>query len=131
MLSGLWHKAGLPDYLFRIHMPFPRLVGTALLCAGLLALAACASKPQHPNGPTPPGGLRASFKKADLNGDEQLTREEMTAGLPQYAEHFDEIDTDHNGLVNLAELLSYAQWRRLEAEDAAEQRQYSQQHNRH
>ena len=92
--------------------------GYALLCACLLTLSACASKPHHPGSQDlPPGGLRAAFKNADTNGDEQLTREEMSAGLPQYAEHFDEIDTDHNNLVNFAELQSYVQWRRLEIED--------------
>lgn len=98
-----------------------RCIGTAFLCACLMALTACASKPSRPGAQPLPGGLRAAFKQADKNNDEQLTREEMTAGLPQYAEHFDEIDTDHNGLVNLAELQSYAQWRRLEKEDDAEQ----------
>lgn len=102
-------------------MTSQRRIGTALLCACQLALAACASPPPHPGPQGLQGGLRAAFKKADLNGDEQLTREEMSAGLPQFAEHFDEIDTDHNGLVNLAELQSYVQWRRLESEDAAEQ----------
>jgi hypothetical protein len=105
-------------------MTLLRRSGYVLLCACLLTLAACASKPQHP-GPQgiPPGGLRAAFKKADTDGDEQLTREEMKAGLPQYAEHFDEIDTDHNNLVNLSELLSYVQWKRLEVEDENQARQ--------
>jgi len=107
-------------------MPSPlRHLGTVIACAGLLALCACASKPAHRNSFEVQGGLRAGFKKADINGDEQLTREEMKAGLPQFADHFDEIDTDHNGLVNLAELQSYAQWRRLEAEDDAAQQQYA------
>ena len=110
------------------HRPDPmtalRCIGTAFLCACLLALAACEAEPRHPADPlAAAGGLRAAFKKADSNDDEQLTREEMSAGLPQYADRFDEIDTDHNGLINYAELKSYLQWRRIEKEDdAAQQR---------
>lgn len=105
-------------------MTLSRRTGSALLCACLLTLAACANKPQHPGllG-IPPGGLRAAFKNADTNGDEQLTLDEMKAGLPQYAEHFDEIDTDHNNLVNFSELQSYLQWRRFELEDENQARQ--------
>lgn len=95
-------------------------IGTAFLCAGLVALTACAGPARQPDPLTVPGGLLALFKKADSNGDEQLTREELSAGLPQYADKFDEIDTDHNGLVNYAELKSYLQWRRLEKDDNAE-----------
>ena len=102
-------------------MTVPRRIGTAFLCTCLLALAACAGAPRHADPLAVAGGLLAVFKKADSNGDEQLTRDEMSAGLPQYAEHFDEIDTDHNGFVNYAELKSYLQWVRLGKEDAAEQ----------
>ncbi len=99
-----------------------RRKGTALLCACLLALSACASHPAAGQGVREtPASLLAAFKKADTNGDEQLSREELSAGLPRYAANFDEIDTDHNGLVNFSELLSYVQWRRLQTEDAEEQ----------
>ena len=94
-----------------------RRIGTAFLSAGLLAISACASSPRPPDPLTVAGGLRVVFKKADSNADEQLTRDEMRVGLPQYADQFDEIDTDHNGLVNYAELKSYLQWRRLEKDD--------------
>jgi Ca2+-binding EF-hand superfamily protein len=53
------------------------------------------------------------FKRADTNGDEKLTREELAAGFPEFADNFDEIDTDHNGFVNLAELQSYFEWSEL------------------
>ncbi|MES2491593.1 MAG: EF-hand domain-containing protein [Pseudomonadota bacterium] len=116
MAQGKPALPSLPDLMTAL-----RCISTASLCAGLLAMAACAGAPRHTDPLAVAGGLLAVFKKADNNGDEQLTREEMSASLPQYAEHFDEIDTDHNGFVNYAELKSYLQWVRLGKEDAAEQ----------
>lgn len=92
----------------------------ALLYAGLLVLPACASHPDHPVGPHEThASLLADFRQADTNGDEQLSKEEMSAGMPRYAADFDEIDTDHNGQVNFAELWSYWQWRHLGTDDRA------------
>lgn len=91
---------------------------SGLLCACLLALTACSSQPGHPSGPHETRAtLLADFKKADTNGDEQLSMDEMKAGLSRYAADFDEIDTDHNGQVNFAELWSYWQWRHLGTDD--------------
>lgn len=104
-----------------------RRTGTTLLCACLLALAACASHPTRLGARETLTNLRAAFKKADSNGDEQLSREEFGAGLPGYAENFDEIDTDHNGFVNFAELWSYVQWKHLGSEpEAAPHARYGQ-----
>ena len=95
-------------------MTLPNRLALAASCACTLLLAACVEEPRH----VAPQGLYESikdnFKKADTNNDEQLTREEMTASLPQFAANFDEIDTDHNGKVNFAELWSYLQYRYVE-----------------
>lgn len=104
-------------------MPFPLLqTCSALLCASLLALAACSEAPRLAGPREVHNTLRADFKIADANSDEQLASEEMTAGLAQYLEKFDEIDTDQNKRINFAELWSYAQWRHLETEDTARAR---------
>ena len=93
---------------------------TPLLYACLLLVSACASHPGQALGPHETrASLLADFKKADANGDEQLSKDEMNAGLPRYAADFDEIDTDHNGQVNFAELWSYWQWRHLGTDDRA------------
>lgn len=98
----------------------PMTLRTTLLSACLLVLSGCAAGPGRPGGPHETrASLLADFKKADTNGDEQLSREEMSAGLPRYAADFDEIDIDHNGLVNFAELWSYWQWRHLGTDDRA------------
>ncbi len=58
--------------------------------------------------PSPPNLRQCEqLKKADKNGDAQLSREKLGTGFPAFADHFDEIDTDHNGFINLAELQSY------------------------
>ena len=78
---------------------------TPLLYACLLLVSACASHPGQALGPHETrASLLADFKKADANGDEQLSKDEMNAGLPRYAADFDEIDTDHNGTVSKPEL---------------------------
>ena len=98
-------------------------IAASLILLGLLS--ACASRHSGNSGD---GGARAQlmarFKLADTNGDEQLTREEMTKGMPELAKHFDEIDLDHNQLVNFAELWSYMQLRAFAASDAQPRNQY-------
>jgi hypothetical protein len=44
------------------------------------------------------------FKKADANGDGRLTREEAARGMPLVARHFDQIDTNKDGVVTMEEL---------------------------
>jgi hypothetical protein len=112
-------KPALPD-LSDPMPPLRRPLGTALLCACLLTLAACANQSarSHAARETRASSL-AAFKTADTNSDEQLSREEFNAGFPDSAVDFDEMDTDHNGLVNFAEFWSYIQWKRVESEPDA------------
>lgn len=111
--AGLWHKSATAD-LDHLDMTTLLRLGAAAVCAGVMAiLGACAEVPVHGGPQGLYDSLLANFKKADSNGDEQLTREEMQAGLPQFFANFDEMDTDHNGRVNFAELWSYAQWRHM------------------
>lgn len=97
-------------------MPLSIRPAFAALALTTLLLVACAEQPRR----TTPAGLYdstlANFKKADANNDEQLTREEMQAGMPQFSGNFDDIDTDHNGKVNFAELWSYVQFRYMQRE---------------
>lgn len=79
-----------------------------------LLLSACASPREYQPSPL---NLRTGeqFKRVDKNGDEKLTREELAAGFPGFADQFDDIDVDRNGSVNLAELQSYFEWSELVA----------------
>ncbi|MGH8456997.1 MAG: hypothetical protein ACRETW_00315 [Stenotrophobium sp.] len=108
-------RAAAPNSLLR--------AGLLAACAALLALSASCAGDRGPD-QNPRAHALAQFKQADTNGDDQLTREEMAKGLPQLAPHFDEIDQDHNGVVNFAELWSYLQFRSFAAEDARQQRRY-------
>ncbi len=101
-------------------IPLHRTTGPLLLGACLLALAACASHPAGPHRPRETqAAVLAAFKKVDANGDEQLSREEFSAGFPDDVADFDDIDTDHNGLINFAELWSYIQWKQMESDPTA------------
>lgn len=106
---GLWQKSAPALSGRRMPASF-RPVPLLALCVALLA-AACAEQPRR----AAPNSLYhrtlAEFQKADTDHDEQLTADEFKAGLPELAEHFDEIDTDGNGKVNFAELWSYVQYR--------------------
>ena len=51
--------------------------------------------------------IEKMFNAADTDKDEWLTPAELDAGFPWLAGKFDEIDTDHNGKVSLAEVGSY------------------------
>jgi Ca2+-binding EF-hand superfamily protein len=50
--------------------------------------------------------IKQRFDKADANGDGALDREEAKA-MPRVAQHFDDIDTDHDGKVTLQEIGRY------------------------
>ncbi|MGH8462332.1 MAG: EF-hand domain-containing protein [Stenotrophobium sp.] len=109
----------------RRRMPRRICAATAgLILLGLLS--ACAEQPHgdYASGNAMRAHLLARFKQADTNGDEQLTREEMTKGMPELAPHFDEIDLDHNQRVNFAELWSYMQLRAFAANDARAHSRY-------
>jgi TolA-binding protein len=44
------------------------------------------------------------FKKADVNGDSRLSREEAQKGMPALARHFDLIDANKDGMVTAEEI---------------------------
>jgi serine/threonine protein kinase len=52
--------------------------------------------------------VEARFRAADLDGS-GLTREQMAKNLPPLADRFDAMDTDHNGRVELSELMAALQ----------------------
>lgn len=80
-----------------------------LPAAVLLIAGGCAGNPPMKE------RVRVFFEAADVDHDEQLTPAEFeTLKLP--GGKFEDVDTDHNGLVSLAELRSYVIWRRIEAE---------------
>lgn len=56
-------------------------------------------------------GIDAQFQHADIDASGGLSREEVTAHLPQLADKFDEIDADRDGLITIQELQSY--WQRI------------------
>lgn len=88
----------------------------SIFCSLLLAVLLCACASPREYRPSPLNVRTGEqFKKADKNGDEKLSREELATGFPAFADHFDEIDTDHNGFINLAELQSYFEWSELVA----------------
>lgn len=57
--------------------------------------------------------LEARFQAADTDKDELLSLDEVRAGMPELVELFTTIDTDGNGKLTLAEIRSYAEWRRI------------------
>jgi Ca2+-binding EF-hand superfamily protein len=69
-----------------------------------LALAGAAAAPTVGRSQTAPAdaALRASFARADTNGDGRLSKEEAKR-LPALAARFDELDTDRDGLLSYAE----------------------------
>ncbi|NGY06611.1 hypothetical protein [Solimonas terrae] len=82
-----------------------------LLTCLLVLTASCASQDRKPISEQ----LRQDFKAADKNGDEALDRDEF-ANFPLPGVKFEELDTDNNGKVTLAEIKSYIIWRRVQAE---------------
>ena len=54
------------------------------------------------------------FKAADLNGDGAVSLKEAEGNMPMVARNFDEIDTNHDGLVTHSEIEA-AYTRRVEA----------------
>ncbi|MHC1481334.1 EF-hand domain-containing protein [Frateuria aurantia] len=52
--------------------------------------------------------LEQRFAAADSNHDGKLSLGEAQAGMPHVAQHFQDIDTAHQGYVTLAEIEAYA-----------------------
>lgn len=82
------------------HLPYVLLIATTL--------AACSSHPSDPRGES----ISAVFKQVDADGDERLTPQEF-AQLPLQGVKFEDVDSDNNGVVTIAELRSYLEWRRI------------------
>lgn len=82
----------------------------ALTVTGLsvvLLAAGCAHHQRHHG--ASPEQMRAEMKAKDLNGDSQLTWKEFSAGSKRHHskymhKHFDNIDTNADGVVSFAEL---------------------------
>jgi Ca2+-binding EF-hand superfamily protein len=72
------------------------LIASLTLCAAGSALAQSTAAPDMDK------EISAAFAKADKNADGQLSREEAAA-LPAVAAHFDKVDGDKDGSVNMAE----------------------------
>ena len=74
------------------------LIASLTLCAAGSALAQSTAAPATAMDKE----ISAAFAKADKNADGQLSREEAAA-LPAVAAHFDKVDGDKDGSVNMAE----------------------------
>jgi hypothetical protein len=59
--------------------------------------------------------IELKMQAADPNG-QGLTREQFAQSFPHLAEHFDQIDGDHDGRVTAQELM--AAWQRFWAKSA-------------
>src|SRR3546814_5022364 len=81
------------------------------LCCLVLLLTSCATERHKPIS----AQLKQQFKAADKNTDEALDRDEFNNfSLPDAK--FEQLDTDNNGKVTLAEVKNYVIWRRVQAE---------------
>lgn len=81
------------------------------LCCAVLLTAGCATERRKPISEA----LKQAFKTADKNGDEALDHDEF-ANFSLPGASFEQLDTDNNGQVTLAEVKSYLIWRRVQAE---------------
>lgn len=89
------------------------------LCAVFFGFAALAAEPDTAPPAHPDAALKKDweqrFRAADKNHDRKLDRAEAKAGLPKILyEHFDDIDTNHDGRITPEEL-----WAMHEREVAA------------
>src|SRR3546814_20462629 len=81
------------------------------LCCLVLLLTSCATERHKPIS----AQLKQQFKAADKNTDEALDRDEFNNfSLPDAK--FEQLDTDNNGKVTLAEVKNYVIWRRVQDE---------------
>lgn len=86
-------------------LPILTLAVAALLCA-------CGARygERRPDAFDP---VRKDFAAADVDGDENLTREEVAAGMPRLLPVFETIDTDGNQRLSTGELRSWLEWQRV------------------
>ncbi|MEO7743568.1 MAG: EF-hand domain-containing protein [Usitatibacter sp.] len=75
------------------------LTAIALASAATVVIAAPEGQPRH-------GAMLERLKAADTNGDGFISRSEAAA-LPRLAEHFDQIDANHDGRVSFEELRAF------------------------
>lgn len=55
--------------------------------------------------------LETRFAAANTTHDGKLTRQQAALGMPMVAQHFDEIDTQQNGYVTVAQLEAFLRQR--------------------
>ena len=55
--------------------------------------------------------LQTRFASANTTHDGKLTRAQADAGMPMVAQHFDEIDTQRNGFITLAQIEDFMRQR--------------------
>ena len=77
------------------------LTALALASAAVIAMAAPEGAAPHRH-----GAIAERLKQADTNGDGFISRDEAKA-LPRLAQHFDEIDTDHDNQLSADELRAF------------------------
>ncbi|MBN3743787.1 EF-hand domain-containing protein [Burkholderia seminalis] len=91
-----------------------------MIAAVVLCIVSAAASAQQVPPDAAAGGLRAEhalmqlqtrFASANTTHDGKLTREQAAAGMPMVAQHFDEIDVQHNGYVTLAQLAGFMRQR--------------------
>jgi hypothetical protein len=85
----------------------------ALCIASTGALAQTAPQPMDgsPKMERALGQLQTRFAAANTTHDGKLTREQAQAGMPRVAQHFDQIDTQKQGYVTLAQIEDFMQQR--------------------
>lgn len=66
-------------------------------------------------------GIQERFFRADRDGDNLLSRQEVVDSLPQVARHYNQVDLDVDGYISITELVDY-QAKLVERQRAAELR---------
>ncbi|HUL96956.1 MAG TPA: EF-hand domain-containing protein [Usitatibacter sp.] len=89
----------------------------------LAALGLAAAGATYAAGPQGGGqDFMARLKKADTNGDGMISRDEAAKSLPRISQHFDEIDTNHDGQITNEELQAFHQKAGSKREERAAER---------
>ena len=82
---------------------------TLMMLAGFVVTAATAQAQDASRGEKAAAMLQQKFEAADADHDGKLSPEEAKAGMPRVSEHFSETDTDKDGYVSRAEIISAMQ----------------------